>query len=975
MTPTLATRARRRLTPILVAGFIGLIGCAQEPVEPNAESPAESKGTALETVAVAPPLDYRARTLDNGLRVYAIRDASTASVSVHVWYDVGSKDDPKDRSGFAHLFEHIMFKSTRNMPAEFFDRLTEDVGGFNNASTYDDFTNYYEEVPAAHLERILWAEAERMGSLVVDDEIFEAERDVVKEELRQRVLASPYGRLFYLYSAQANYDVHPYGRPGIGSIGDLDAATADDVRAFHATYYRPDNAVLVVSGNFDDADLDRWVDQYFGPIERPDRPIPEVDVEEPAREAPRDYTTYAPNVPLPAVMTSWPGLAARDSDLPALMVLDAVLSRGESSRLYQSLVYEQQIASEAFSYFEPTRDPSAFSIGVILSADEPVERGVEAIAAEVARLRDAPISAAELSEAKNELVTEKLQSRETAYGRAFELADAVIRYDDPAYADKLLAAVEAVTAADVARLAERLFNENARVTIRYLNDDDAPAAGGDVIITPATIEAAPLDAPAQIRSVELAPADEREAPPAPGAPVAAQVPTASETTLDNGLRVIVAPRRGLPLISADLRVRAGSSRDPADRAGLAGLAAELTTKGTASRSAVEIAQAVEALGASLTPDANDDASYLSLQTRADRADTAFELLADAAINPVFADEELERARRQAIDDLAVALSEPSAIAGRAITRAVFGASAYGGVASPRSLEAISSGDARAFHAAGWRPDSAVLVIAGDVSPEDGFQLAERHFGAWRPVEADPLTAPDAAPALIAPAVIAPALAADGPRRIVIDLPDAGQAAVAYGGLGAPRRDDDFLASVLAANVLGGGYSSRLNTEIRIKRGLSYGAGTSLPPRLAAPLIYSSTQTRNDAAVQVAELIETEMARLAAEKTPADELGARKAVLIGRFGRSVETTSGLAGQYASLALFDLPFDRLQTFVGDIEAIDADAVKAAAARYFDPSAASLVVVGDAETFFNDFKARYPNAERISIEALNLDSAALR
>ena len=172
---------------------------------------------------------------------------------MQVWYDVGSKDDPVGRSGFAHLFEHIMFKATRNMPAETLDRLTEDVGGFNNASTYDDFTNYYEVVPANHLERVLWAEADRMGSLVVDQAIFDSERDVVKEEYRQRILASPYGKLFGLYLAQANFAVHPYGRPGIGSIEDLDAATVDDVRAFHAAYYRPDNAVLVVSGNFDQA--------------------------------------------------------------------------------------------------------------------------------------------------------------------------------------------------------------------------------------------------------------------------------------------------------------------------------------------------------------------------------------------------------------------------------------------------------------------------------------------------------------------------------------------------------------------------------------------------------------------------------------------------------------------------------------------------------------------------------------------------
>ena len=250
---------KRFLTAIAAA--VVLSACASSSSDQSG-APAQSQQAALRVA----PLQYHYRQLPNGLRVYSMPDPNTANVSVQVWYDVGSKDDPIGRSGFAHLFEHIMFKSTRNMPAQFFDRLTEDVGGFNNASTYDDFTNYYEVVPANHLQRVLWAEAERMGSLVVDEASFASERDVVKEELRQRVLASPYGRLFYLYLTQANFDVHPYGRPGIGSIEDLDAATVDDVRAFHAQYYRPDNAVLVVSGNFDS-----------GAVRRMGRPVLRAD--------------------------------------------------------------------------------------------------------------------------------------------------------------------------------------------------------------------------------------------------------------------------------------------------------------------------------------------------------------------------------------------------------------------------------------------------------------------------------------------------------------------------------------------------------------------------------------------------------------------------------------------------------------------------------------------------------------------------
>src|SRR5712664_1608378 len=212
-----------------------------------------------------PQVKFRERTLANGLRVLSVMDKSSPTVAINVWYHVGSKDDPDHRSGFAHLFEHIMFKSTRNMKAEMMDRLTEDVGGFNNASTNDDVTNYYEVVPSNYLETLLWAEADRMSSLNVDGKNFISERDVVKEEFNTSVLAPPYGRLFYAVDKDS-FTVHPYHRPTIGSKEDLDASTLENVRAFHETFYRPDNAVLIVVGDFDEKQLDGWVDKYFGKI-------------------------------------------------------------------------------------------------------------------------------------------------------------------------------------------------------------------------------------------------------------------------------------------------------------------------------------------------------------------------------------------------------------------------------------------------------------------------------------------------------------------------------------------------------------------------------------------------------------------------------------------------------------------------------------------------------------------------------------
>lgn len=938
-----------RFVVFLAAAFT-LVACAT--------SSAPQTGSSSVEVA---PLRYTMRTLENGLRVYSMPDANTANVSVQVWYDVGSVDDPIGRSGFAHLFEHIMFKSTRNMPEQFFDRLTEDVGGFNNASTYDDFTNYYEVVPANHLRRVLWAEADRMGSLVVDEASFNSERDVVKEELRQRVLASPYGRLFYFYLNQANFAIHPYGRPGIGSIEDLDAATVDDVRAFHATYYRPDNAILVVSGNFNQAELDAWIDDYFGDIARPNRPIPRDYPAEPARTQPRDYTVYAPNVPLPAVMISYPQPESTHADIPVLMVIDAILSNGQSSRLYQSLVYDQQVATAVFTNLEATQDPGAYSLFAILSGGESADDGLTSLTAEVARMRDTLVSQAELDEAKNEVVTATIQGRETAEGRADELANAVIRYGDAAYADRLLAAIQRTTAADIQRVARSLFNDSRRVAVRYLPEEEGRS--GDTIVTSPTIQARALSIPqSEIPVFTLASETEREQPPAPGAPVNARIPETSQRTLANGLRVIVAPNRALPLISADLRVASGAAADPRGIAGLAGMTADLLTRGTTTRSATEIARQIESLGAGVTSGAGVDSSAVSLQTRSDRAEEAFAVFADVVRNPAFAQEELDRARQEALDGLQVSLSTPGAIAGYAMTRALYGETPYGGVASQNSLNAITREGMSAFHQSYWRPDNAVLVIAGDVSVEQGFAIAERFLGDWlRPRTALPAR-PDAS------AHAAPA------RTIVIDLPETGQAAVAMGLRGVARTDADYFPLLVANNVLGGGYSARLNTEIRIRRGLSYGAGSSLTARAAPGPIIAQAQTRNDAAVQVYQLMAAEIDRIGEAIVPETELTARKAVLIGNFGRSVETTAGLAGQISTFALYGLPPERLGTYVSDVSAVTPQQAQAAAALYFDPARADLVVVGDAQHFYDGLRRARPNAERIPATELNLDRESL-
>jgi zinc protease len=413
-----------------------------------------------------PQLKFTERTLSNGLRVLTAADRSSPTVAIQVWYHVGSKDDPPGRSGFAHLFEHIMFKSTKNMKSEMLDRLTEDVGGFNNAFTNDDVTVYYEVVPSNYLETLIWAEAERLSGLNVDDANFKSERDVVKEEYRQGVLAPPYGRFEYLLQ-QKSFLEHPYKRPTIGSIEDLDAASLKDVQEFHATYYRPDNATLVVVGDFEQAQLDGWVDKYFGPIAKPSRALPRVQVKEPPRKSEIRLTEHGSN-DLPAVGLTYLTPRQADADSDALRVADTILSAGESSRLYNSLVYNQQLAADINSSAETREDASLFLLTAVLSEGKKPEDAEKSLLAEVKKLQDAPVSAAELEKAKNQIITGQLRQRETSNGKALALGEAAVLLGDPSRVNTDLARLQAVTAADIQRVMKKYFADTNRLVLYYL---------------------------------------------------------------------------------------------------------------------------------------------------------------------------------------------------------------------------------------------------------------------------------------------------------------------------------------------------------------------------------------------------------------------------------------------------------------------------------------------------------------------------
>jgi zinc protease len=456
----------------------------------------------------------------------------------------------------------------------------------------------------------------------------------------------------------------------------------------------------------------------------------------------------------------------------------------------------------------------------------------------------------------------------------------------------------------------------------------------------------------------------QQTPPPPAAPREAKLPQSVEKTLANGLRVIVVPKHDLPLVAASLMVKAGGAADPRGREGTAEMTATVLTKGTKSMSAEQISRGVEALGATLTSETDWDSMSVDVSVMSSNLPKAMQFVSDVVRNPTFAGEELERERAQAIDSLQANLAQPKTLAGVVASRLVFGDAPYGAnlEGTPASLAKITRDDLVKFHRTHFRPDNAVLVLAGDVQSEDVFALAQNLFGAWK----------GAAPA--AKAAEKSAATLPKPRVVVVDMPEAGQAAVVVGRSGIRRSDPAFYRAIVTNSILGAGYSSRLNQEIRIKRGLSYGAGSSFQARADVGPFTARTETKNESAAEVVGIMVGEMSQLSAADVPENELTPRKAALIGGFAQSLETTSGIVGRISALALYGLPLTDINRYIGGVQAVTAEDVRKFAASNLGGTM-SVVVVGDASKFIEPLKKQFPDVEVIKMDELDLNSPTLR
>ena len=437
-----------------------LLGCALAAV-----ALVTTGATPQDTIVRPPKFDYKMHTLGNGLQVVFLEDHSSPIIHLAVWYHVGSKDEKPGRTGFAHLFEHLMFKGSKNIEPDQHPSWITSIGGQANAQTDEDTTIYWQTVPAQYLPLVLWMEADRMGSLDVSEAKFLSEREVVEEERRMRIDNVPYGGLSEVIFDKA-FTVHPYKHQTIGSMADLEAASIADVRGFYETYYVPNNATLVLTGDFDPVQALALVDQYFGRIPK-GKPVPRDIPKEPTPTAERSFMVRQP-WPLPAVVVGYPIVFDGHPDAYPLHILAKVLSDGNSSRIYRSLVYDKQLALAAFGEAKLIEHPSYFyAVGITQGATTP-DALQKALIAEVDRLKTEPITGEELTRAKRQFARDYILGRETIQQKALHLAHAVVLHNDITTADGEFDLFQKVTVEDVQRVARTYFKPETRLLITIL---------------------------------------------------------------------------------------------------------------------------------------------------------------------------------------------------------------------------------------------------------------------------------------------------------------------------------------------------------------------------------------------------------------------------------------------------------------------------------------------------------------------------
>ena len=866
-------------------------------------------------------IPYTKFTLQNGLTVIVHEDHKAPIVAVNVWYHVGSKNEPAGRSGFAHLYEHLMFTGTQHAP-DGFDQLLATIGGTdNNGTTNEDRTDYFENVPKNALDTALWMESERMGFLlpVLDQKKLDTQRGVVQNEKRQDENA-PYGKVD-LHIAEATYPAaHPYHHTVIGSMEDLNAASLADVQEWFKTFYGPNNAVLSIAGDVETAEVKQKVQLYFGAI--PSTP-PVAHVKEwVAKMSGTQRETLQDRVPASRVYMVWniPGSTSPEADY--LDLLTNVLSEGKVSRLYKRLVYDDQVASGVEAYIDDHEIGSQFTIVATALPGKPLSKVESDIQDEMGKLlKDGP-TPTELARAKTAEYAGFVRGIERIGGfggTSDVLAEGEVFEGDPGAYKESLARMQSASATQVKSEADKWLSDGV-----YILD----------VVPYGDYAAADKDAP-------------RDNPPATGAFPEVRFPTEETATLSNGLKLVLVHRNGVPLVNLSLILDAGYASDLGSSPGTARLAMAALTAGTHQRNALQISSELGDLGAELAAGSGLDTSSVSLSALKTKLDPSLAIFADVILDPTFPGSDVAKLRNQQLAGIQQERKSPVSMALRVFPKLLYGeGNAYSlpltGSGYEASVSKLTPTDLKRFHDTWFKPNNATLVVVGDTTLAEMKPKLEKLFAGWKA---------GSVPTKQLATVPLPAAAA----VYLVDRPGSEQSIIFAGNVAPPYGTPDNIAIQTMNTVLGGDFTARINMNLREDKHWAYGAYSFIvSARGQRPFIaYAPVQTDKTGA-SMAELQKELTGVVSTKPVSAEELARAKSLRTLTLPGDWETNGAVGGSITTQVANGLPADYWDTYSSKVQALSLGDVNKAATEVVHPAQMVWVVVGDRAKIEPEVKA---------------------
>jgi zinc protease len=895
-------------------------------------------------------IDYQKYTLANGLEVILHKDISDPITSVAILYHVGSNREEPGRTGFAHLFEHMMFQESQHVGQDQFFKKIQEAGGTLNGGTWNDGTIYYQIVPKNALEMVLWMESDRMGYLLstVTQEAFANQQNVVQNEKRQRVDNQPYGHTDYIIGKLLYPESHPYNWQVIGSMEDLSNATLEDVHNFYKKWYGPNNATIVVAGDFDDAQTRAWIEKYFGEIKSGPQNADPVAMPVQLTESRRAYfeDNFATS---PELTIVFPTVEEYNNDSYALSMLGDLLADGKKAPLYTVIVEDKKLAPSVSAYQDSREIAGEFHIGVRAFANKNLGDVEAAVTEALAKFESEKFSNKDLERIKAKTETGFYNAISSIMGKSFQLAAYNEFNGDPSYLSTDLKNRLAVTSDDVWRVYNKYIKDKPFVLTSFVpkGQSELIAANSDLFVMEEEkiAEVAPAGPESEAGTVtaeKIATAFDRTVEPEKGPDPLLNLPDVWQSELANGVRLYGIEHKELPLIEFSLVIRGGHMLDAPEKIGTASLMAKLMLEGTKSKTPVELEEAIDGLGSRISINASDETITISGNALKSKFADTFALVKEILLEPRWDEKEFDRLKSKTLEGIARRKSDPRSIASLVFAKLTYGPDNILGTAvsgTAESVDQITIDDLKNFYENNLSPSVSYLTMTGDITSAEAQQVAKTLEGDWKSKE------------VTFPQFDQPVM----PKKsqvYFVDVPDAKQSHIRIGYLALPYTDSDYFPAYVMNYKLGGSFSGNVNLVLREEKGWTYGARTGFSGSTFAGPFTASASVVSRYTPESVQIFHDLMAEYRNGISEEDLEFSRNALLKSN-ARRFETLSALNGMLNTMAEYNLPADFIKQQEQIIREMTLEQHRELAQKYILPDQMIYLVVGDARTQLSGMK----------------------